>query len=51
VNGGLSAHAGEAEAGWRIVEPILAAWADCIVPLQDYTAGGDGPHRSSDSDK
>jgi len=41
----LSAHAGEAEEGWRIVEPILAAWADGIAPLQDYAAGGDGPVR------
>ncbi len=39
----LSAHAGEAEEGWRIVEPILAAWADGVAPLQDYAAGGDGP--------
>jgi glucose-6-phosphate 1-dehydrogenase len=39
----LSAHAAEAEEGWRIVEPVLAAWADGVAPLQDYPAGGDGP--------
>jgi glucose-6-phosphate 1-dehydrogenase len=39
----LSAHAGEAEEGWRIVQPILDAWAEGVAPLQDYAAGGDGP--------
>ncbi len=39
----LSAHAAEAEEGWRIVEPVLAAWADGVVPLQEYPAGSDGP--------
>ena len=39
----LSAHAQEAEEGWRIVEPVLAAWAGGVVPLQEYRAGSDGP--------
>lgn len=39
----LSARAAEAEEGWRIVEPILDAWADDAVPLQPYPAGSDGP--------
>lgn len=39
----LSARAAEAEEGWRIVEPILDAWADDAVPLQEYPAGSDGP--------
>jgi glucose-6-phosphate 1-dehydrogenase len=39
----LSAQAGEVEEGWRIVEPILAAWRDGAAPLRDYPAGGDGP--------
>ncbi|MBD7918667.1 glucose-6-phosphate dehydrogenase [Cellulomonas sp. Sa3CUA2] len=39
----LSARATEAEEGWRIVEPILAAWADGAVPLEEYPAGSDGP--------
>lgn len=39
----LSARGDEAEEGWRIVEPILAAWAEGASPLQDYAAGSDGP--------
>ncbi|SFF26349.1 glucose-6-phosphate dehydrogenase [Blastococcus tunisiensis] len=33
----------EAEESWRIVEPILAAWAAGEAPLRDYPAGSDGP--------
>ncbi len=33
----------EAEESWRIVEPVLAAWAAGEVPLRDYPAGSDGP--------
>ncbi|WP_409329475.1 glucose-6-phosphate dehydrogenase [Trujillonella humicola] len=33
----------EAEEGWRIVEPVLAAWAAGEVPLLEYPAGSDGP--------
>jgi glucose-6-phosphate 1-dehydrogenase len=33
----------EAEASWRIVEPILAGWEDGRVPLEEYPAGSDGP--------
>ena len=39
----LSARAEESEEAWRIVEPILAAWADGASPLRDYPAGSDGP--------
>ncbi|TKJ22848.1 glucose-6-phosphate dehydrogenase [Blastococcus sp. CCUG 61487] len=35
----------EAEESWRIVEPILAAWAADDVPLLEYPAGSDGPSR------
>jgi glucose-6-phosphate 1-dehydrogenase len=42
----LSARAHEAEEAWRIVEPILAAWADGASPLRDYPAGSDGPATS-----
>ena len=28
---------------WRIVEPIVAAWKDGSVPLDDYPAGSGGP--------
>ncbi len=33
----------EAEESWRIVEPVLAAWAAGEVPLQEYPAGSAGP--------
>jgi glucose-6-phosphate 1-dehydrogenase len=33
----------EAEESWRIVEPVLAAWAEDGVPLAEYPAGSDGP--------
>ena len=33
----------EAEESWRIVEPVLAAWAAGTVPLQEYPAGSAGP--------
>ncbi len=35
----------EAEESWRIVEPVLAAWAAGTVPLQEYPAGSAGPTR------
>ncbi|MEI4273749.1 glucose-6-phosphate dehydrogenase [Klenkia sp. LSe6-5] len=33
----------EAEEGWRIVQPVLDAWAADEVPLAEYAAGSDGP--------
>jgi glucose-6-phosphate 1-dehydrogenase len=33
----------EAEEGWRIVAPVLAAWAGDEVPLLEYPAGSAGP--------
>ncbi|GAA4729796.1 hypothetical protein GCM10023328_05650 [Modestobacter marinus] len=33
----------EAEQSWRIVEPVLAAWAAGEVPLREYPAGSAGP--------
>jgi glucose-6-phosphate 1-dehydrogenase len=42
-NAALSISDVEAEESWRIVEPILAAWAAREVPLLDYPAGSDGP--------
>ena len=33
----------EAEESWRIVEPVLAAWAAGEVPLRAYPAGSAGP--------
>ena len=42
-NAALSISDVEAEESWRIVEPILAAWAAQEVPLLEYPAGSDGP--------
>lgn len=39
----LSIRDDEAEESWRIVEPILAAWADERIPLDEYPAGSAGP--------
>ena len=39
----LSIRGDEAEEMWRIVEPVLAAWADDAVPLEEYRAGSAGP--------
>ncbi|WP_456600043.1 glucose-6-phosphate dehydrogenase [Blastococcus sp. SYSU DS0616] len=33
----------EAEESWRIVGPVLAAWAAGEAPLLEYPAGSDGP--------
>ena len=42
-NAVLSIRGDEAEESWRIVEPILAAWADPDFPILDYPAGSTGP--------
>jgi glucose-6-phosphate 1-dehydrogenase len=39
----LSIRGDEAEESWRVVTPVLAAWAKDLVPLQEYRAGSDGP--------
>ena len=39
----LSIRGDEAEESWRVVTPVLDAWAKDLVPLQDYVAGSDGP--------
>lgn len=39
----LSVRDDETEESWRIVQPILDAWARGHSPLQEYTAGSDGP--------
>jgi glucose-6-phosphate 1-dehydrogenase len=39
----LSIRDDEVEESWRIVTPILSAWADGRVPLIEYPAGSDGP--------
>jgi len=39
----LSVRGDTAEQCWRIVEPMVAAWRDGDVPLDEYAAGSDGP--------
>ncbi|MGR0221810.1 glucose-6-phosphate dehydrogenase [Agromyces sp. ZXT2-6] len=39
----LSIRGDVAEESWRIVEPVLAAWRDDLVPLEQYPAGSGGP--------
>jgi glucose-6-phosphate 1-dehydrogenase len=39
----LSIRGDEAEESWRVVTPVLEAWAKDLVPLEDYAAGSDGP--------
>jgi glucose-6-phosphate 1-dehydrogenase len=41
----LSVSAEESEQAWRVVEPVLHAWAEDVVPLLEYPAGSPGPHR------
>lgn len=41
----LSVHADEAEEAWRIVTPVLEAWAEDRVPLEEYATGSAGPDR------
>jgi glucose-6-phosphate 1-dehydrogenase len=39
----LSIRGDEAEQSWRVVSPVLDAWAKDLVPLEEYPAGSDGP--------
>lgn len=39
----LSVRGDEAEEAWRVVAPVLQAWADGRVPLEEYPAGSGGP--------
>lgn len=39
----LSIRDDEAEESWRIVQPILDAWAQGHSPLREYAAGSEGP--------
>jgi glucose-6-phosphate 1-dehydrogenase len=39
----LSIRGDEAEESWRVVTPVLSAWAKDSVPLREYPAGSDGP--------
>lgn len=42
-NAALSIRGDEAEAAWRVLTPVLAAWEKGLVPLLEYPAGSDGP--------
>ncbi len=39
----LSIRGDEAGECWHIVEPVLTAWAENLVPLEEYAAGSSGP--------
>jgi glucose-6-phosphate 1-dehydrogenase len=39
----LSIRGDEAEEAWRIMDPVLAAWAAGAAPLREYAAGSSGP--------
>lgn len=39
----LSVRGDEAEQAWRVVTPVLDAWSEGVVPLEEYPAGSDGP--------
>ncbi|HSZ42044.1 MAG TPA: glucose-6-phosphate dehydrogenase [Trebonia sp.] len=42
-NAALSIRGDEAEESWRVVTPVLEAWAADQVPLEEYPAGSAGP--------
>jgi glucose-6-phosphate 1-dehydrogenase len=42
----LSIRGDEAEESWRVVTPVIEAWADGLVPMEEYPAGSNGPTRS-----
>jgi glucose-6-phosphate 1-dehydrogenase len=46
-NAALSIRGDEAEQSWKVVEPVLSAWAKDLVPLEEYPAGSDGPVRQA----
>jgi glucose-6-phosphate 1-dehydrogenase len=39
----LSVRGDEADAAWRALTPVLEAWAENRVPLEEYPAGSAGP--------
>jgi glucose-6-phosphate 1-dehydrogenase len=39
----LAVGAEEAEWAWRVVTPVLDAWRQGDVPLEEYPAGSEGP--------
>jgi glucose-6-phosphate 1-dehydrogenase len=43
----LSVGGDEAEHAWRVVTPVLEAWNEDLVPLEEYAAGSAGPPQVS----
>lgn len=39
----LSIRGDEAEAAWRVLTPVMSAWSQGLVPLEEYPAGSRGP--------
>ncbi|KQU69335.1 glucose-6-phosphate dehydrogenase [Phycicoccus sp. Root101] len=39
----LTVRGDAAEECWRVMAPVIKAWADDVVPLESYAAGSDGP--------
>lgn len=39
----LSVRGDQAVQTWRVEEPVLQAWRDEAVPLEEYEAGSDDP--------
>jgi glucose-6-phosphate 1-dehydrogenase len=39
----LSIRGDEAEEAWRVLTPVMQAWAEGRVPLEEYPAGSPGP--------
>jgi glucose-6-phosphate 1-dehydrogenase len=48
-NATLAIRSDETEEQWRIVEPVVAAWAAGDVPMLEYPAGSDGPGATRES--
>ena len=42
-NSALGIRGDEAEESWRLVTPVLDAWSQDLVPLEEYPAGSQGP--------
>ncbi len=39
----LTVRGDAAESCWRIVDPVIEAWRDGAVPMEEYAAGSEGP--------
>jgi glucose-6-phosphate 1-dehydrogenase len=46
----LSIRGDEAEEAWRVLTPVLEAWAEGLVPMEEYPAGSDGPSPTRGAD-